>query len=115
MQIYTLNYMPYYERNEYFNILTLNKMPEGPLKDITYRVQNVKLSPFYVNNNCCGYNSCIYALKKDGMFICEKELDYVFEYLLTNNYIIDTSLTKIIQKSSLTNYKNLICYIKYEN
>ena len=52
MQIYVLSSIPYYNsiKQEYTNILILNKQPDGPLLNITKQVQQNKLSPIYVPN-----------------------------------------------------------------
>ena len=57
MLIYSLSSIPYYNTivQEYTNILILNKVPEGPLKDLCKQIRQNKLSPLnqtliYVEN-----------------------------------------------------------------
>lgn len=119
---YTLTSQPYYDYRYqcYRNILVLNKLPIGPLKDIVKQINPQKLSDFNelnYNNGCCNERKCIYAVydidnKLD--FMCVDDMSNLFEYLVNHDYQIDTSITKIFQKSQVKTTYPLICLISYK-
>lgn len=124
---YTLTTQPYYDyRNQcYINILVLNKEPTGPLKSIIKRINPPKLSEFNeltYNNTCCYERKCIYAIcnidnnsmNNKNEFMCIDDMSNLFEYLINNGYTIDTSITKIFQKSPVKLTNPLICLISYK-
>ena len=45
--------------------------------------------------------------------MCIDDLPELFEYLLNNGYTIDTSITKILQKTTVKMWGELICMIQY--
>ena len=45
--------------------------------------------------------------------MCIDQLPLLFEFLMNNGYTIDTSITKIFQKSNVKMNGNLICMIQY--
>ena len=47
--------------------------------------------------------------------MCVEETSDFFQFLLTNGYTIDTSITKILQKSHIRTKGNLICMFQYNN
>ena len=121
---YTLTAQPYYDScNQcYMNILVINTEPVGPLKKIVKRLNPPKLSPFYHDyaNNCCNtYNGCIYAIydpNNCGELMQVDNVPILFGYLASNGYIIDTSLTTMMQKSPVKLGNNqLICFITYNS
>ena len=118
MLIYSLRSIPYYDsiNQEYQNILILNKMPSGPLNTIVKRVTLNKLSPFEVNTNNCPRPKCVIGINNincHNKLMCIDDLPDLFEYLINNGYTIDTSTTKILQKTSVKMWGELICMIQY--
>ena len=118
MRLYSLESIPYYDsvQQEYTNILTVNKAPEGPLNTITKTVRQNKLSPFETHNNICPKPSCIIgitSIQNPCEMMCINDLPILFEFLINNGYTIDSSVTKILQKSSMKMNGNLICMIQY--
>ena len=122
MKIYSLSSIPYYDSiNQcYTKIIVINKEPEKELSKITRRVRNNKLSPFQGMNQSCRQNSCIFAITKindcscinnNSSLLCVDEIPELFDFLLNNNYTIDTSITKIMNKSQVKPCGDLICYI----
>jgi hypothetical protein len=116
--LYSLQSMPYYDsvRQEYGNILTINKPATGPLESITKQLRLNKLSPFETNNNLCPRPSCVIGITKIDCrceLMCIDDLPNLFEFLLNNGYTIDNSVTKILQKSNMNTHGNLICMIQY--
>jgi len=118
MKLYSLESIPYYNsiQQEYTNIITINKSPEGPLKTITKNVRLNKLSPFETHNNICPKPSCVIGITNihnPCEMMCIDDLPTLFEFLINNGYTIDSSVTKILQKSSMRLNGNLICMIQY--
>ena len=118
MLIYSLRSIPYYDsiNHEYQNILILNKMPSGPLNTIVKRVTLNKLSPFEANTNNCPRPKCVIGINNincHNKLMCIDDLPDLFEYLINNGYTIDTSTTKILQKTSVKMWGELICMIQY--
>ena len=118
MLIYTLSSIPYYNSisQEYRNILILNNEPIEPLKQITKRITLNKLSPFQSNNMECKNRNCVIGITKinnKNELMCIDDLPELFEFLINNNFTIDENMTKILQKSNVRMYGNLICFIKY--
>jgi hypothetical protein len=108
---------PYYK--SYQNIITLDKMPDGPLADMVSTVNLPKLSQFqqsgifssptvgrtlsgscvhvllrYPKGACCGVN-----WKTTDIFMCGDDIPSVLGYLKKNGYSIDTDITKMLFKS----------------
>lgn len=119
MKIYLLKSYVYLDKHlqSYYRILTLNKMPDGPLSNWIVRIKDEKRSPFednYSMNNHC-YNPCLYAIKKPGdcHLLCLDKIDELFEFLLENDYDIDYKLSKLINNNSRINgNSDIICSIK---
>lgn len=118
MKLYLLKSIPYYDsiKQEYNNILTINKEADGPLKSITKRVRLNKLSPFESNTNLCRTSDCVIAVTKinnPSELMCVNELPELFEYVVNNGYSIDNSITKILQKSGVKTDGETICMLQY--
>ena len=123
MLMYSLSSIPYYDsiKQEYQNILMLNKTPTGPLSSITRSVTLNKLSPFDTNTNTCPRPKCVIGItsmnnmnnmNSHNKLMCIDDLPELFEYLLNNGYTIDTSITKILQKTTVKMWGELICMIQ---
>ncbi len=118
MILYLLKSIPYYNsiKQEYTNILTINKPASGPLSSITTRIRVNKLSPFEVNTSICSSPDCVFAITKlNGCneLMCIDEIPDLFEFLLNNGYSIDSNITKIIQKTNAIRNGEIICMIQY--
>jgi len=115
--LYMLYNEIYYDSlcKEYYNILTLNKQPEGSLQNYTKSItitnpstnqsinQNynkqctiVILNTLLNNNNHNNHNNHNNLLMLD-------DLSEFTEFLINNNYIIDNSITKIYKNTSYSN------------
>jgi hypothetical protein len=118
MKIYMLTSQPYYcSINQcYRQILVLNQKPTGPLYQISKRINPPKLSPFKEISVCCNQPTCIWAIKSPDNkcdLMCVEELPMLFQFLMNNGYIIDTSITKMMNESSVKLNNPMICYISY--
>ena len=105
---------------EYYNILTLNKQPEGPLKDYTKSISITipstnetynKQCTIVILNNISNTNSHLNANNKYSNLLKLEDLNDFTEFLINNNYIIDNSITKLYKNTNL-NSKKLIYSFK---
>lgn len=122
----TYLYMLYNEINydslckEYYNILTLNKQPQGTLKDYT-KLINITIPSTNQNYN----KQCSIAIvnkflntnnstNKYNNLLKLEDLNEFTEFLIANDYIIDNSITKLYKNNSFTNFnlKKLIYSFK---
>ena len=109
--LYMLYNEIYYDSlyKEYYNILTLNKQPQGPLQNYT------KLINITIPSTSQNYNKqCTIAIintllitntssnKYNNLLLLEDLNDFT-EFLINNNYIIDNSITKIYINNSYIN------------
>jgi hypothetical protein len=104
--------------NSYFqtyqNVITLDRMPDGPLADMVNVVDLPKLSSFQEAGNGFGRGmggSCVHVLlryckssglfsrKNSDIFMGADDIPSVLGYLKANGYTIDTDLTKMMFKS----------------
>jgi hypothetical protein len=119
----TYLYMLYNEINydslykEYYNILTLNKEPEGTLKNYTKLInitipstnQNYnKQCTIAIVNNLLNNNN---SHNKYSNLLMLEDLNDFTEFLINNDYIIDNSITKIYKN----NYYNNSQHNSYTN
>ena len=109
---------------EYYNILTINKEPEGELKKYTKLISIITRQT--IDNHCSfaisntllhnnyNYNSSSSNkyYKNYNNLLTLDELNEVTEFLINNNYIIDYSITKIYKNSTNNFKKNLIYSFK---
>jgi hypothetical protein len=100
----------------YINIITINRMPNGPLSSIIKKVRFLPLSPFkeYNRQERCGF--AFNSLTNPGTVMKIEELPDLISFLSCNNYIVDTKLTKIINSNDAainTANNNLLFFITY--
>jgi len=129
---------PYYDPCSqcYYNIITMNLPPRGPLIKLTRRVKFYPLSYFKTPGNCTRIQTCGLGLRSlrtladfnfvnsfnNNNYSCSDlmtvdEVPDLFSFLLANGYTVDTSITKMMNQSSIrykTNNSNeLIALITY--
>ena len=95
--------------NNYYNILTLNKQPQGPLQNYTKLINITIPSTSQNYNKQCTIaiintllNANNNANKYNNLLLLEDLNDFT-EFLINNNYIIDNSITKIYINNSYIN------------
>lgn len=120
MDSITLYLEPILDTNVYINALTLSGIPKGPLAKMTKRIKTPNLSPFQTfHNQNHPFPNCVYMLinhnnnNNNTNWMTEEDIPFLFSYLQTNNYIIETSLTELLIKAS--NRKKIICIFSYNN
>lgn len=133
---YTLYREQYYDRvnREYKYILTINTLPEGPLKnhvkmmsieDINNKIFSEKTCKLVIfnnelsndNNNSNNISKSISKNINNYQDIFEYEnLADLINYLLENSYIIDETILNSINDKSLINEtsKKIILFFKYK-
>lgn len=113
---FTISCQPYLDRFQqcYFNIMTINLVPAGPLREKIVKVQTPPLSEFKAPGPCTPIQLCALALKsfRCGGLMREDEIQDLFSYLLTNGYMINEGLTKLLSKNDSDN-KRTICFVTY--
>ena len=111
----TYYYMLYNEINydsvckEYYNILTLNKQPEGTLKEYTKFINITIPSTNETYNKQCTIAILNTLLtthntnRKHSNILMLEDLNDFTEYLINNNYTIDNSITNIYKNANYNN------------
>ncbi len=96
---------------EYQNILTTDKMPTGPLKDLVMPIRPPRLSPFQNAYSPFDdpFGHCKYAIirypgqpvsqKCYNQFLTYADIPSLLGYLGSNGYNVNTEITKTIQRS----------------
>jgi len=115
MNTYEISKFIFYDSNNtnYLNGIRINSMPRGPLKNFVKKISKPRLSPFEsfyeVSNEeqLCYYQ--IFNMENPNKPLLENNISVMFNFLLLNNYTINTDITKIMKKNTC----NLICYINY--
>ena len=127
--MYTLSIIPYLEKcGNYTNIVVINSIPEGPLRMFVRRVQLPRLSPFHTNhtnntNNNQSYGSsrtraCALALvlplAAENRFVNVNDIPYLFQFLTTNGYKIDSNITNMMNRSDVRlSNETILCFIHF--
>ncbi len=129
--MFTLYSRPYLDTcsKNYYNIVTLNIPPPGPLAKFVQPVKFYPLSPFKSFDSCsqtrselCGLAIVAPCLGQQGNccrvpFVTTDDVPLLFSYLIENGYTIDTSLTKMTIMTGLKfqtqNANTLIAFVKY--
>ena len=115
---YLLSSLPYLDPYNicYKNIITINKMPEGPLKKYIKRIKPPKLSIFSDKSACCTSSQCVYAVysfDNTNELLCIDNIVELFNFLLLNNYKINSEITKIMNDSEIKQTNSIISFIDY--
>ena len=112
--LYMLYNEIYYDSlyKEYYNILTLNKQPQGPLQNYTKLInitipstnQNYnKQCTIAIVNNLLNNNN---SHNKYSNLLMLEDLNDFTEFLINNDYIIDNTITKLYKNNSFTNFNS---------
>jgi len=111
---------PYYNPCSecYYNIITMNLPPKGPLLKLTTRIKKYPLSPFKFPGDCGRIQTCgigLRSLRGFGGFnggngfnnnfcsdlMTTDEFPDLITFLLSHGYRVDTSITKMLNQSSI--------------
>lgn len=129
MKTFSVSSQPYYDRFNkcYKNILTINGIPEGPLRNFVTSVHLTKLSEYHVDTPCNPIPTCCYALSNvclglgSIMSSCKEnlmtpnEIPNLISYLLSNGYQIETQISNFLNASSvkMNNYSKFVLSATY--
>tara|TARA_B100000900_G_C20505910_1_gene685848 strand:- start:242 stop:616 length:375 start_codon:yes stop_codon:yes gene_type:complete len=115
---YNLLLEPFYDNNSaYYHILTINKQPKGPLGNYVklMPIKNISTKINKANENYCSFvikKSILGSNYNDNLQICTiDDITNIIDFLSNNNYIINESLTNILNKINL---KKLLLNFKYK-
>ena len=113
METYVITTEPYYDTKKkyYKNVLIIDRIPLGPLKNYVKQIQIQSISPFKKTENKCYYG--VYNTNNELM-----DADNYYElylFLLNNSYTINTELTNMINKQTFKSSRNLLSFITYKN
>ena len=99
IKIYIIYLEPYYNSlsQEYYHILTIDKLPEGPLNQFVKLISNVNLSTKMKNLD--PYH-CLYAISSEILnnqshknnFCTTNDISSIYEFLINNNYNVNMNL-----------------------
>tara|TARA_B110000879_G_C11174803_1_gene515414 strand:+ start:1514 stop:1957 length:444 start_codon:yes stop_codon:yes gene_type:complete len=128
-------------RNNYYktyqNIITVDKMPPGPLEKMVKAISSPKLSPFQQYGPFYDGMGCMYVLlrypkesvnasiKNGEMYMTAEDIPSVLSYLHKEGYVVDTGMTKLMLKTKvgmsgvsekrLSGDRRMICMVNYNN
>jgi hypothetical protein len=103
----------------YQNIVTINLIPNGPLRRFVRRIKFYPLSVFKINDYNDSRDQCGLAVLSlyNNHFMSVNEIPDLFSYLQSNGYKIDTSLSKMMNTNDLrfqtNNANKIICFVTY--
>ena len=96
---------------EYQTVLTIDREPDGPLKQCVIQAKLPVLSVFkYPYDAECGYYLTKYPGTKTYMH--QDDIPKVFAFLESNGYTINHAQTKIYRQTTIQT-KVLVCVINY--
>jgi hypothetical protein len=97
----------------YRKVLTINKMPDGPLSALVKTTKREKLSVFKQSCSPCAKNdACMNVIinpSDKGEYLFEEDLAELMTFLVENGYTIDTKLSKLMQ----ARYRDVVFYVTY--
>jgi hypothetical protein len=97
--------------NEYKSVLSLDIMPDGPIRQCVFQAKHQELSQFkYPYSTTCRYYLTRYPMTKT--YMGRDDIPKIFSYFEANSYIINTNLTELYRHNN-TNTKELVCVVTY--
>jgi hypothetical protein len=125
---FTITSEPYYDplQQQYKNILTINVIPKGPLKNFVTRLRNNR--PIYNNNRQplpiyklvliniphgndirpIAFNTS--KIDCGSYLMTPNEIPDLITFLQSNNYQIETQITKMINQSDIKMYNQKVLF-----
>ena len=93
--------------------IMINNKPKE-LYTIVKKIHMPLLSPFTQSTSCCPVPNCVYALFKvhnNCELMTPDDIPELFNFLINNNYKIDTAITKMMNNSEVKMTNKLVCFI----
>ena len=121
LYMYTLSSQTIYDevKQRYINIYVLDRKPTGDLEKIVRPLRVSKLSPFQDthDDNCrpCKCSQAVYNPHQSNEFLCIDDIAILFTWLLEHDYTIDTSLTQMMNDSTVRFKKRFVCFIGHKH
>ena len=117
--LYTQPYLSPYAKC-YTNVIIISCMPNGLLRLLTHKIKFQNVSAFNTNN-CINTSPCklvLNTLTDNNMnnLMTADEIPNLINYLLENNYSINTDITNMINNNSnskLSAANDIICFASY--
>ena len=105
IETYTISTEVYYHDTKgcYARIFVIDRPPNAPLSLITRTLRAPRLSQFKENTSCCAAPSCTVALcdQTTKSLLELHEQPILLNYLLSNGYVIETELTKLMMNNAV--------------
>jgi len=126
---FTVYLEPYLHQHirEYQNILTVDKIPSGPLQELVTPLRPTKLSPFqpfyspFDDQFQCKYAIIRYpgqpiSQKCYQQFLTHSDIPSLLGFLASSGYTVNTDITKVIQRSNVMppSGKRMVCVASYQ-
>lgn len=125
---FTIISQPYYDQycKQYQNILMVNVVPEGPLRDLIRRIQLPRL--YREGSNYSGIDGCGLAITNPFLntnlginnncnngLMTPNEIPDLYSFLTGNGYQIETQLTNMMNQSpvKITPGRQIVCSATY--
>ena len=130
--MYTIKYEPFLDLvddKSYKNIVTINRMPEGPLHSCVAKVRRNKLSTFAEPHRRSCESQCVYVITQNVFniedergddpascgcvgkgfrtfpggsdYLCVEQIPDFLEIAIANNYTIDYKLSKLLSTTGV--------------
>lgn len=126
--MYILTVEPYYDTYTqcYQSIISINVLPQGPLRALVRRIQFNKLGPNYDRASCVPVRKCGLALINTNAMCCANKKGYgwmspneipdLFGFLTVNGYVIDSSVTNMMSLGDIKmdNNRKILCFLSYK-
>ena len=120
----TLSTIPFlFPDGNYDNIISINNLPQGPLRKFVRRVPYPRLSNLYTQRD---RPSCILAIVSPFIgpyrnvgryerYLVANDYPYLFEYLTSHGYIINSAVTEMMNRSPVRlSNETMLCFIQYQ-
>jgi len=90
-------YLDKIDNQRYHNIITINMIPSGPLKNLIKKINHKQLGDFRVDDEYrCLYGfKNIYSSNKKKQYMTSDDIPELIHFLFENNYEIDYELSKL--------------------
>jgi len=123
IKIYIIYIEPYYNNlnQEYYHILTIDKLPEGPLKQFVKLISKSNISRKIKNLHL---NHCQYAISSKIInntshkydLCTQDDISSIYEFLINNNYSLNNNLNDILNNDNIkiNNGKKQLFTINYQ-
>lgn len=142
--MYTIKYEPFLDLRDdksYKNIVTINRLPQGPLKSCVIRIRRNKLSTLSASRGRSCESMCVYAITQNiyniegsntgdcgcagssptystsSSFLCVEQIPDLLTIASENNYSVDYKMSKLLTNTGVASNNALgstfVCSLCY--